>query len=71
MTELTTAIKAMSTAALAISELTVATAKRTAAKDRRTNDDDQIAATDSVWGQNRDNPVIAGRQGSVPKKPKN
>jgi hypothetical protein len=69
--ELTTAISAFSTAALAISELTAVTTKRTADEDGGTNDDDQIAATNPVWGQNRDNPAVAGHQGSVPKKQKN
>ncbi len=70
VSKLTTASSAVSMAALAISELTVATTKRTTAEDGGTNDDDQIAATNSIWGQNRDKPAIAGYQGSMPKKQK-
>jgi hypothetical protein len=69
--ELTTAMSAVSAAALAISELTAATTKQTAAEEGETNDDDRIAATNPVWGQNHDNPAVAGRQRSVPKKEKN
>jgi hypothetical protein len=61
--ELTTAISAASAAALAISRLTATTTKCTAAKEGGIYDDDQIAATDPLWGQNRDNPTVAGCQG--------
>ncbi len=66
--ELTTAVSAVSAAASAISELTAATTKRTAAESGETNDDDAI--DDSKWGQNRNNPAVAGRQEPVLKKPK-
>jgi hypothetical protein len=69
--ELTSAISTVSAAALAISEFTATTTKRNAAEDGGTNDDDHDAATDSVWGRNRDNPTVAGRQERVPKKQKN
>ncbi len=61
MAELTSAVTAVSAAESAIPELTAG----------GPNHDDQNAATNSKWGQNRDNPAIAGRQGSVPKKQKN
>jgi hypothetical protein len=67
--ELTSAISAVSAAASAISELTAMTNKHTAAEDGETNDDD--AAADSKWGQNRNNPAVAGCQERVPKKTKN
>ncbi len=66
--ELRSAISAVSAAALAISELTATTTKRTAAENEGTNDND--AAADSEWGQNRNKSVVAGRQERVPKKPK-
>ncbi len=69
--ELTSAISAVSAAASAISELTAVTTKRTIAEDGGTNNDDQNRATNSLWGQNRDNPAVAGRQERVPKKQKN
>ncbi len=65
---LTTAVSAVSAAALAISELTAVTTKRTAAESGETNDDDAIV--DSEWGQNCNNPAVAGHQECVPKKPK-
>jgi hypothetical protein len=58
--ELTSVFSAVSAAALAISELTAVTNKRTAAEDGETNDDD--AAANSEWGQNRNNPALAGHQ---------
>jgi hypothetical protein len=69
--ELTSAVSTLSAAALAISELTATTTKRNAAEDGRTNDNDHEAATNSIRGWNHDNPAVAGRQGSVPKKQKN
>jgi hypothetical protein len=63
------AVRAVSAAALVISELTTAINKRTAAEDGETNDND--VAADSKWGQNRNNPAVAGCQECVPKKPKN
>ncbi len=66
--ELMTAISAVSAAALAISELTAATTKRAAAECGETNDSDTIG--EPKWGRNRNNPVVAGHQEHVPKKPK-
>ncbi len=71
MVELTTAISAVFAAASAISELTAMTTKRTAAEEGGTNYNDQVVATNPVWGRNCDNPAVAGHQGSVPKKQKN
>jgi hypothetical protein len=66
--ELTTAVSAVSTAALAISELTAANTKRAAAECGETTDSDAIG--EPKWGRNRKNPVVAGRQEHVPKKPR-
>ncbi len=66
--ELTTAISTVSAAALAISELTAVTTRRTAAESGEANDND--AVTNSKWGQNHNNPAVAGCQEHVPKKPK-
>jgi hypothetical protein len=66
--ELMTTISAVSAAALAISELTAVTTKRTAAEFGETNEDDAIV--ESKWGQNRNNPAVAGHHKHVPKKPK-
>jgi hypothetical protein len=66
--ELTSAVSAVSAAALAISELTVATTKRAAADWEVTNDSD--ANEQPGWGRNRNNPVVAGHQEDVPKKPR-
>ncbi len=63
--EFTSAVSAVSAAASAISELTSVTTKRNAA-DGETNDND--VATNSKWGQNRDNPAVAGRQERVQKR---
>ncbi len=71
MAEFPSAITAVSAAASAISEFTAATTKQTVADDGGTNDDDHNMATNTVWGRNRDNPAIAGRQGSGTKKQKN
>ncbi len=68
MAELTTTVSAVSTAALAISELTATTTKRTAFESGETNDDDALA--DSEWGQNCNNPAVAGHQEHVHKKSK-
>jgi hypothetical protein len=68
VTELTTAISAVSGAASAISELTVVTTKRTAAGCGETNDSDAIGEPE--WGRNRNNPAVAGGQVHLPKKPK-
>ncbi len=67
--ELTSPVSTVSTATSTISELTAVTNKRTAAEDGETNDND--AAADSEWGQNRNNPAVAGCHEGVPKKPKN
>ena len=64
--ELTTAVSAVSAAALAIFELTAVTTKRAAAECGETNDSDAIGVP--PWGNNRDNPAIAGCQEHVPKK---
>ncbi len=66
--ELTTAVSAVSAAASAISKLTAATTKRAATECGETNDSDAIG--EPKWGRNRNNPVVAGRQEHVPKKPK-
>ncbi len=66
--ELTTAVCAVSAAASTISELTVASTKRAAADCEVTNNSD--AHDKPEWGRNRDNPVVAGRQEHVPKKPR-
>ncbi len=66
--ELTTAVIAVSAAASTISELTAVTAKCAATECGETNDSDAIG--EPPWGRNRDNPVIAGHQGHMPKKPK-
>jgi hypothetical protein len=65
---LMTPASTVSTAALAISEPTAATTKRTAAERGETNDNNAIVG--SKWGQNHNNPAVAGRQERVPKKPK-
>jgi hypothetical protein len=65
--ELTTAVSTISAAASAISKLTAATTKRAAAECGETTDSDVIGV---LWGRNRDNPAIAGRQEHEPKKPK-
>jgi hypothetical protein len=66
--DLMSAVNAVSTAALAISELTAATNIKRTAEVGETTDND--AAADSKWGQNCNNPTVAGRQEHVPKKPK-
>jgi hypothetical protein len=66
--ELTTAVSTVSAAASAISELNTATTKRAATECGETTNSDVIAG--SPRGRNRDNPAIAGRQESTPKKPK-
>jgi hypothetical protein len=66
--ELTTAISAVSAAAWAIYELTAATTKHAAAECGETNDSDAIGEPE--WGRSGNNPVVAGRQEHVPKKPR-
>ncbi len=66
VSNLTTAVSAVSAAASAISELTVASTKRTAAECDVTNDSDAI--DEPKWGCNHDNPAVAGRQEKMPKK---
>ncbi len=66
--DLTTAVSAFLAAASAISELTAATNKHTTAESGETNEDDAFA--NSEWGQNRNNPSVAGHQEHVSKKPK-
>ncbi len=66
--ELTSAVSAVSAAASAVFELTAASAKRAAADcGVSTDNDDNDSPT---WGRNRDNPVVAGHQEHVPKKPR-
>jgi hypothetical protein len=66
--ELMSAVSAVSTAALAVSELTAASVKRATTNCEVTNDND--ANDHPAWGRNCDNPVVAGRQEHVPKKPR-
>ncbi len=66
--ELTSTVSAVSAAASAVSELTAASAKRATADCEVTNDND--ANDHPAWRRNRDNPVVAGRQEHVPKKPR-
>ncbi len=65
--ELTSAVSAVSAAASAVSELIAASAKRATADCEVTNDND--ANDHPTWGCNRDNPVVAGHQEHMPKKP--
>jgi hypothetical protein len=66
--ELTTAVSAVSAAALAIFELIAKTTKRATAECGETNDSDAIG--EPRWGRNCNNPVVAGRQEHMPKKPR-
>ncbi len=68
MAELTSAVSAVSAAAFDISEITATTNNKRTAEVGETNDND--AAANSKWGQNCNNPAVAGCQVHVPKKPK-
>jgi hypothetical protein len=68
MAELTTAVSAVSAAASAISDLFVAATKHAAAEYEVTTDSD--TTHEPGWGRNHNNPVVAGCQEHVPKKPR-
>ncbi len=66
--ELMSTVSVVFAAASAISELTATTNNKRIADVGETNDDD--AAANSKWGHKRNNPIVAGCQECMPKKPK-